>query len=103
MKLGLGTVQLGLPYGVANKKGKPDREAAMEILKTACQNGMDSFDTAAGYGESEAIIGEFTDNLEAVISRVRAQLPDTFPTQITESILNGLRAKARSFARSPTE
>ena len=61
MKLGLGTVQLGLPYGVANKKGKPDREAAMEILKTACQNGMDSFDTAAGYGESEAIIGEFTE------------------------------------------
>ncbi len=51
----------------------------------------------------ERIIGEFTDNLEAVISRVRAQLPDTFPTQIADSILNGLSAKARSFARSPTE
>ena len=53
--------------------------------------------------QMERIIGEFTDNLEAVISRVRAQLPDTFPTQIADSILNGLSAKARRFARSPTE
>lgn len=56
---------------------------------------------AVGFEQAqmERIIGEFTDNLDAVISSVRAQLPDTFPTQIADSILNGLSAKARCFAR----
>ena len=31
----LGTVQLGKDYGIANKTGKPTREAANEILKVA--------------------------------------------------------------------
>ncbi|MNJ30107.1 Serine/threonine-protein kinase HipA [compost metagenome] len=60
---------------------------------------------AVGFEQAqmERIIGELTGNLDAVISSVRAQLPATFPTQIAESILNGLTAKAQRLARSPTE
>ena len=54
---------------------------------------------AVGFEQAqmERIIGEFTGNLDAVISSVRAQLPATFPTKIAESILNGLLTRAQRF------
>ena len=59
MKLGLGTVQLGLNYGIANSTGKPDRNLAAAILQTAANGGIGCFDTAGSYGDSEEIIGQF--------------------------------------------
>jgi serine/threonine-protein kinase HipA len=60
---------------------------------------------AVGFEQAqmERIIGEFTGNLDAVISSVRAQLPATFPTQVAEPILNGLSARARRLARTLSE
>jgi len=34
-KYALGTVQLGLDYGIANKNGKPDASESIKILQTA--------------------------------------------------------------------
>ena len=34
-KMTLGTVQLGMDYGIKNTTGKPDMNAAHEILRTA--------------------------------------------------------------------
>lgn len=56
-KIGLGTVQLGTEYGIANKTGRPDAGEAREILNTAFDMGIDILDTAAGYGTSEVVIG----------------------------------------------
>lgn len=58
-KLGLGTVQLGIPYGVANRRGKPDRQTSLAILQRAEEAGITCFDTAGSYGDSEELIGEF--------------------------------------------
>jgi len=57
-RLVLGTVQLGLTYGIANKNGKPDADMAVSIVKTAYEKGIREFDTAQAYGESEAILGK---------------------------------------------
>jgi len=57
--LTLGTAQLGLEYGIANKTGKPRLESACEILQVAVESGINTFDTAPGYGSSEEIIGAF--------------------------------------------
>jgi aryl-alcohol dehydrogenase-like predicted oxidoreductase len=54
----LGTAQLGLPYGVANRTGKPDRAMAISIIREAWENGIKEFDTAQGYGDSERVLGE---------------------------------------------
>jgi aryl-alcohol dehydrogenase-like predicted oxidoreductase len=54
----LGTAQLGFPYGVANKTGKPDSAMAISIISEAWENGIREFDTAQGYGDSELILGE---------------------------------------------
>ena len=58
-KLVLGTAQLGLDYGIANKSGKPEENKAFEIMKYALENGINYFDTAYSYGNSEIIIGKF--------------------------------------------
>jgi aryl-alcohol dehydrogenase-like predicted oxidoreductase len=58
-QLTLGTAQLGLNYGVANKNGKPDRKRSLEILNIASSHGVNCFDTAPSYGDSEKIIGSF--------------------------------------------
>jgi aryl-alcohol dehydrogenase-like predicted oxidoreductase len=57
MKLGLGTVQFGLPYGIANRQGQPSIEAVREILNQAAIAGVRTLDTAPLYGDSESIIG----------------------------------------------
>ena len=56
-RFALGTVQLGLNYGIANSSGKPSTELAFEIMDKAVSLGVNNFDTAAGYGDSEEIIG----------------------------------------------
>ncbi|NTW43221.1 MAG: aldo/keto reductase, partial [Anaerolineaceae bacterium] len=53
----LGTAQLGLNYGIANKTGQPDRQLANAIIQEAWENGIQEFDTAQGYGESEQVLG----------------------------------------------
>lgn len=58
MKLCLGTAQLGMNYGIANKSGKPSCFEATETVKTAWQNGISFFDTAQAYGDSELILGK---------------------------------------------
>lgn len=58
-KFTLGTVQLGMNYGIANKNGKPDREKSFQILKAAIDGGVNSFDTALQYGDSEEVLGSF--------------------------------------------
>jgi len=54
----MGCVQLGLAYGAANRSGKPDHAAALALVRRAVDGGIGCFDTARGYGDSEARLGE---------------------------------------------
>ncbi len=58
-KITLGTAQLGLNYGIANKNGKPEFKEAMNILNYSIEHGINTFDTSPVYGNSEEIIGSF--------------------------------------------
>lgn len=55
----LGTVQLGMAYGINNSRGMPSSEEAEKILSRAVSGGIVSFDTARGYDKSEKILGDF--------------------------------------------
>jgi aryl-alcohol dehydrogenase-like predicted oxidoreductase len=57
-RLTLGTVQFGMPYGVANTSGQPSLDAVTKILECAFQAGVNCIDTAAAYGASEEVLGE---------------------------------------------
>lgn len=79
MKLALGTVQFGLPYGIANQGGRVDDSAAAAILDYARQSGIDTIDTAIGYGISEAVLGRIgLDGLRVItkLPPVPADAPD---------------------------
>jgi len=58
MKIGLGTAQLGLDYGISNPDGKTPLEEAGRILATAAREGIRVIDTAPSYGDSEQVLGQ---------------------------------------------
>lgn len=59
MKLILGTVQMGLNYGVNNPSGKISTRDAIDILEYAYDNGIRLLDTAEVYGNAHEVIGAY--------------------------------------------
>ncbi len=57
-RLVLGTAQVGMPYGIANKTGQPDQAMATSIVREAWECGIRQFDTAQAYGDSEKVLGK---------------------------------------------
>jgi aryl-alcohol dehydrogenase-like predicted oxidoreductase len=77
-RLVLGTAQLGMHYGIANRTGQPDQGLANDILNTAWENGVRTLDTAQAYGNSEEIIGGFL--------KANPQCPFKIITKLTPDI-----------------
>ena len=93
----LGTVQLGMNYGIANQDGKPDEEKSFSILRSALENGVTCLDTARAYGDSELVIGRFLKTWEgeapAIITKVRklqGETPKELEQFVTESVEQSL-------------
>lgn len=62
----LGTVQFGMPYGIANTAGQPDYRQVREIIAAAIEGGVNCFDTAAAYGSSEEVLGRALRELDVL-------------------------------------
>jgi aryl-alcohol dehydrogenase-like predicted oxidoreductase len=58
MKLALGTAQLGMDYGVTNRRGQPPEAEALQWLRRAREHDIGILDTAPGYGSAERIVGQ---------------------------------------------
>lgn len=56
-RLGLGTVQFGLTYGVTNDIGRVPQDEVSAILDLAARNRVEMLDTAPSYGDAEAVLG----------------------------------------------
>ncbi len=63
-RLTLGTVALGMNYGISNNGDKPDKDCSLGIISSALEAGINILDTARGYGESEGLIGDFLESRE---------------------------------------
>ena len=59
----VGGVQFGSEYGIANRLGKPSYESVVEIVRSAFARGVNALDTAALYGDSEAVLGRVLSEL----------------------------------------
>jgi aryl-alcohol dehydrogenase-like predicted oxidoreductase len=98
----LGTVQLGMDYGIANRSGQPSYETAREIIACAYEGGVTCVDTAASYGSSEEVLGRALAELGiagkmVVATKVRPledpSLSDRAATEkIEASVTDSLRA-----------
>lgn len=58
MKLGLGLIEIGRPWG-AGWAGLPSDEQVERLLEAAVEEGVTFWDTASSYGSSEERIGRF--------------------------------------------
>ena len=57
-ELTLGTAQLGMEYGIANRVGQPALPIAIRMVRQAVAHGVTALDTARAYGDAEAVLGE---------------------------------------------
>jgi len=76
-RLGLGTVELGLNYGI-NKPGnfgKPDEKHSIYLLHKAADFGINLFDTAPSYGSSEELLGKAFKNKKNCIIATKVNIP----------------------------
>jgi aryl-alcohol dehydrogenase-like predicted oxidoreductase len=69
-RLGLGTVQFGLPYGISNTNGQTALDESHRILQVASENGINILDTAVSYGQSESTIGSFHSGNFKVVTKI---------------------------------
>lgn len=74
-KLILGTVQMGLPYGISNTEGKVSLEESHGILRTAYLNGIRTLDSAELYGNAHEVIGCFHRENPGMKFQVITKLP----------------------------
>jgi aryl-alcohol dehydrogenase-like predicted oxidoreductase len=72
MKLGLGTVQFGVPYGVVNTVGQVNPSEALTITQRALSAGFDTLDTAIAYGSSETVLGDIGVRSWKVVTKLPA-------------------------------
>jgi spore coat polysaccharide biosynthesis protein SpsF len=82
--ISLGTVQLGLDYGVAVEEDTrpPSAQAAERFVREAVERGIDYIDTARAYGDSEAIVG-----------RAIASYPDVVVATKLEPVAAGMAGR----------
>lgn len=79
--LALGTVELGVDYGIPlpGESGRPTDAEGIRIVQAALDGGINFIDTARAYGESERVLGlALADGRERVVlaSKVATQRPD---------------------------
>ncbi|MDD4182780.1 MAG: aldo/keto reductase [Candidatus Omnitrophica bacterium] len=88
-KVILGTAQFGLDYGISNKRGKIPHEEVFEILNKAIKSGIDTFDTAYNYAESEKVIGDFVKIYGKKI-KIISKLPACSHTEVKDLFYSSL-------------
>ena len=68
-KIGLGTVQFGVNYGISNQYGQTTEDEAKQILLIARKSGITILDTAAAYGTSEEVLGKINSEGFKIVSK----------------------------------
>lgn len=92
-KIGLGTVQFGLDYGISNQGGITPPDEVSRLLEYAWNSGIDLLDTAYGYGTSEEVLGNAGVENFKVVSKFLPPTDDLPLTGQVKQSLNRLRTK----------
>lgn len=106
--LSLGTVSLGVDYGIEAPEefGRPTEADAIWLLQKAADAGINLFDTAPGYGESERLLGKALGARQECLFATKVSIPKSASGQsrcdrmeisraINKSLENSLRVLGR--------
>lgn len=80
--LSLGTVALGVVYGIQDGSAAPNRSESIALLQAASEAGINLFDTAPNYGEAESIVGTALGKHHTAIIATKVSLP---PRELRQS------------------
>ena len=100
--LSLGTVALGVDYGIAapGEFGRPGEDDAIRLVRAAIERGVTLVDTAPAYGDSERIVGLALRGRADVIVATKVNPAGTntaaIERDVTASIESSLRALGRA-------
>lgn len=97
--LALGTVELGVDYGirVPGHYGRPPLEDAIALVHAALDAGINFIDTARAYGESERVLGQaLHDRRDAVVLATKARpVQVSQDTELRKTLLADLETSLR--------
>lgn len=86
--LGLGTVELGIPYGI-RIPSPPDDGLCLRLLHRARDQGVTYFDTAPVYGRSEELVGRAFPGARGVVVATKLSLRDDSGALLPPRLLPG--------------
>ena len=90
-RLGIGTVQFGMEYGINNKNGMLNQKIITDILNLATKEKIDLLDTARNYGTSEDVIGLFLSKNKG-ICKIVTKFKSANAKELQRSIYESLNA-----------
>ena len=92
-RIALGTVQFGLEYGVGNATGVVKETELVKVFSALKSLGIDTLDTAASYGDSEVVIGQFLKGDFDIVTKI-PRVPESSScsafvfSSVRESLIN---------------
>jgi aryl-alcohol dehydrogenase-like predicted oxidoreductase len=98
-RLGIGTVQFGQAYGISNRSGRVPAADVAQILHRGAAAGLRTLDTAAGYGEAEAVLGR----LAALTGPFRVVTKTIALTNGLDAVIGRARQSAQTLDRKPVD
>ncbi len=104
--LSLGTVELGMEYGIRKSEisNRPGPNDAINIIRCAVDMGINLFDTAPDYGTSERLLGEAIGSQTDCYIATKVSVPDIKGKQLTgrklqQEINSSLEKSLRALCR----
>ena len=98
-QLTLGSVQFGMPYGIANQTGVPPADEITRMIRAAIDSGVTHIDTAQLYGESEsrigaALAGRWRSRVQIItkLGSIETDAVAEIQPAVTESVMRSLKA-----------
>jgi aryl-alcohol dehydrogenase-like predicted oxidoreductase len=85
-KIGLGTVQFGLDYGISNSKGQTSPQESALVLDHAAASGVRLLDTAPAYGDSELTIGRLHAGRFRIVTKTVTRGTGSFSAADVQSV-----------------
>lgn len=101
-RIGIGTVQFGMSYGLHNTGGRTPEEEARKILQYASSKGCLTIDTAAAYGDAEAVLGRVlpVDASFRIVTKIPPLQGRGIDTAVLADIRKGLSASLQRLGQS---
>ena len=90
-KIILGTVQLGIKYGINNSTGKLSENEVLSLLSEAYDMGIRTLDTAELYGDAHELIGKYHANNPSRLFKIITKFPHEIKDNVTDKVAGYLK------------